>query len=539
MTQRPDVALLRSWCGLALAALSAAREQIDALNVYPVPDRDTGTNLYLTFEAASAAVTDAQLGSLGTALSGFARGGLVGARGNSGVILSQLMRAGAEQLMHGDPTSPGQLLADTLTHAADAAYDAVAKPVEGTMLTVARAAADAAQKSVPQAPELPVGQLGFVMRAAATAAWEALERTPGQLDVLEVAGVVDAGGYGLCVIFDAAEETFTGSPPAPAPGQSRALTALAGVDRREDGPGYEVMYLLDADDAAVAGLRDTLAPLGDSLMVAGGDGLWNVHVHVDDVGAAVEAGIFAGRPHRIRVSQLADQGGRADGSPGTSAAERGVVALAAGPGLEALFAEAGAVVVPGGSGQRRSSGELLVAIRCTGSREVIVLPNDAAMIDAAEVAAHAAREAGQRVAVIPTKAQVQGLAAVAVRQPGRPFDDDVVQMTSAAGHARHGAVTIAARDAMTMAGRCRVGAVLGVIDGDFALVGESLTDVAVDVLDRLLGGGGELVTLVSGRGCDDELVARLVSHVEQTTTGVDVVIHEGGQRRYPILIGVE
>ncbi|HEY7043438.1 MAG TPA: DAK2 domain-containing protein [Nocardioidaceae bacterium] len=553
--------LLQRWCDVTLDGLGAAREEIDALNVYPVPDGDTGTNLYLTFEAARQALVDAEPSTLVAALTVFARGALLGARGNSGVILSQLMRAGADQLLRGDPSKPGQLLADTLTLAADAAYDAVATPVEGTMLTVARVAADAAQAAVPEAPEDLSIQMGYVVRAAATAARDALEHTPEQLAVLAAAGVVDAGGRGLCVILDCAEEVLTGRRPAGGfrPRSPLPVPAPVGGDLAADGPAYEVMYLLDADDGAIPMLRQRLAPLGDSLVVVGGDGLWNVHVHVDDVGAAIEAGIDAGKPHRVQVTHFAEQLSQAEavrrrtGTADGAAPARGVVAVGAGPGLVSLFSDAGATVVAGGAARRCSTGELLDAIRSTGAPEVIVLPNDGDSIAVAEAAAQTARDEGVRVAVIPTKVQVQGLAAVAVHDPSRSFDDDVVHMTSAAGHARHGAVTIAAKDAMTMAGPCRAGDSLGVVEGDFAIVGGAPDDVAVEVVSRLLSGGGEMVTLVTGAlepapgrtpgGAEPvdpaALVRRVASHLASTRPDVEVLVYDGGQRRYPLLIGVE
>jgi hypothetical protein len=296
------------------------------------------------------------------------------------------------------------------------------------------------------------------------------------------------------------------------------------------------MYLLDADDHAIPQLRRTLTGLGDSLVVVGGDGLWNVHVHVEDVGAAIEAGIVAGRPHRIRVTHFADQAAR---RPERPSGARGVVAVAAGPGLTSLFADSGAQVVTGGPGRRCSTAEILAAVRDAGSAEVIVLPNDSDSVSVAEAAAHAARDDGIRVAVIPTRAQVQGLAAVAVHEPGRSFDEDVVAMTTAAGHARHGAVTVAARDAMTMAGHCRAGDALGVVEGDFAVVGDDLAGAATEVIDRLLGGGGEMVTLVSGADGDTALVETVVEHVREVRPDVETVVYDGGQQRYPLLIGVE
>jgi dihydroxyacetone kinase-like predicted kinase len=357
--------------------------------------------------------------------------------------------------------------------------------------------------------------------------------------------VVDAGGRGLCVVLDAAETAVTGRRPvstAPAFG-ARAIPVplphqVQGEDLTPEGPAYEVMYLLDAADDVVPALRTALAPLGDSLVVVGGGGLWNVHVHVDDVGAALEAGIVAGRPHRVRVTHFADQVAAARAKVTTRTGRR-VVAVAAGPGLAHLFAEAGAVVVEGAPGRRPSTGEVLEAITSCGAAEVVVLPNDPDSVRVAEIAARTAEMEGEvAVAVIPTQAQVQGLAAIAVHEPGRTFDQDVREMTATARHARHGAVTVAARQAMTMAGPCEPGDVLGVIAGDFAVVGDDLDAVAAEVLDRLLAGGGELVTIVAGADAGG-LAARSASYVETAHPHVDVVVHDGGQDRYPLLMSVE
>jgi dihydroxyacetone kinase-like predicted kinase len=301
------------------------------------------------------------------------------------------------------------------------------------------------------------------------------------------------------------------------------------------------MYLLDTapetEDATVAELKKALAGLGDSLVVVGGEGLWNVHVHVDDVGAAIEAGIAAGRPHRIRVTHFAEQVD--DARHKGSRTGRKVVAVAAGPGLADLFESVGAVVVPGGPGRRPSTGQLLEAIVDCGADEVVVLPNDADTVRAAEIAARTAEaEHDVTVEVIPTQAQVQGLAAISVHEPGRTFDADVREMTATARHVRHGAVTVAARKAITMAGPCEAGDALGVIAGDFAVVGSDLEVVAKDVIERLLAGGGELVTIVSGED-GVELAERVAAHVEQQHPTVDVAVHEGGQPRYPLLVSVE
>ena len=307
------------------------------------------------------------------------------------------------------------------------------------------------------------------------------------------------------------------------------------------------MYLLDATDEAIPVLRRVLDGLGDSLVVVGGEGLWNVHVHVDDVGAAIEAGIEAGRPHRVRVTHFAEQ--IAAASPTARQHEtdardgRRIVAVAAGPGLSALFAEAGAVVVEGGPGRRPSTGQILEAITASGAHEVVVLPNDGDSVRVAQIAGQLVENdpalgGHVRVAVIPTQAQVQGLAALAVHEPGRTFEQDVMEMTATARHARHGAVTIAAKQAMTMAGPCEPGDVLGVIAGDFAVIGSDLAEVSYGVLARLLAGGGELVTLVSGVG-GDGLAEQAAAWVDEHHPHVDVVVYDGGQERYPLLLSVE
>src|SRR4051812_34848957 len=296
-----DAAAVHRWVTAGCAALEAARSEIDGLNVYPVPDGDTGTNLHLTVEAAREALAEAaQAARPGEALAVAARGALLGARGNSGVILSQVLRGMADATSGAGERLDPRAWADALRAGADAAYAAVAQPVEGTMLTVAREAAAGAVEHAPLG-------LGDMVTAAADAARRALARTPDQLETLRLAGVVDAGGRGVCVLLDALVEVLTGAvAPAPAaPVRDPGAPAPAAPDVHAEprgGPAYEVMYLLAAPAGAIPPLRAALAGLGDSLVVVGGEPTWNVHVHVDDPGAAVEAGVEAGRPHRIKVT---------------------------------------------------------------------------------------------------------------------------------------------------------------------------------------------------------------------------------------------
>ena len=553
---RLDSESVARWATAARDALEAARAEIDELNVYPVPDGDTGTNMHLTVATAVESLTGGDLGgddtetpTPGRLMSALAHGALMGARGNSGVILSQLLRGMADGLRGVTGRVDARQLSGALVHGARAAYEAVAQPVEGTMLTVARVAAEHAERVAAatsgSGDERDDEALATVATAAAEAAREALARTPEQLDVLRRAGVVDAGGRGVLVLLDALVSVVTGAQPAPVEtrmptDQTESARPRSGMDVEDPdshGPTYEVMYLLDAAAAAIGPLREALAGLGDSLLVVGGEPTWNVHVHVDDVGAAIEAGVEAGRPHRIRVTHFRDAARAAVGElPPDS---RGVVSVVAGDGLGALFEAAGATVVPGGPGRRASTAELLTGLRAARARDIVVLPNDKDSLAVAEAAAAGARDEGLRVAVVPTRASVQAIAALAVHDPGRRFEDDVVAMTAAAGHCRHGGVTVAAREAVTMAGVCQPGDVLGIVDGDFAVIGDDLVEVARTVIDRMLGSGGELITLVTGADADPRLADAVAAHVRSERPDIDTVVYEGGQPRYPLLIGVE
>jgi DAK2 domain fusion protein YloV len=415
----------------------------------------------------------------------------------------------------------------------------VAEPVHGTMLSVASGAAAAAAATGSD-------ELGEVVLAAARGAADALAETPRQLPALAKAGVVDAGGRGLVVLLDALVGVVAGEAvPAELPrgrgrgGDRRALQAA-----RESGSPefeYEVQYLLEAQDTAVDPLREELAGLGDSLVVVGtGEGLWNVHVHVNDIGAAIEAGVQAGRPHRITVTRFAEQE-VAEAVPAgrPTVAGTAVVAVAPGEGVADLFKAEGVLVVDGGPTQHPSTAEVLAAIEDSGAAAVVVLPNSSATTGVANAAADEARAAGIEVAVVPTRSPVQGLAAVAVHDESRRFGDDVIAMAEAAAATRWAEVTVAVRDALTMAGPCRAGDVLGLVDGDVVLIGQSILYVARELVDRLLATGGELVTLVVGADAEDGLGAAVERHVAESHHAVEVNVYHGTQPHYPLLLGVE
>ncbi|MGH6653881.1 MAG: DAK2 domain-containing protein [Actinocrinis sp.] len=605
MLETLDGSAVRLWSRACLAALGRAREEIDALNVFPVPDADTGTNLFLTFESAceglDALDTSADASSAGAAgaLAALAAGALKGAHGNSGVILSQLLRGLADEVgaavRDGQPAGP-QVLAAALADAAELAWQAVAAPAEGTILTVARAAAEAATAVVDNA-DVP-GDWAFpptfsaVAEAARDAAVAALARTPEQLAVLAEAGVVDAGGRGLCILLDVLAALLGGYDPERAvpTGRGRVrvappvAAALSAAPRAEPTvtvtPAFEVVYLLESGDAQISQLRSALTDIceqggGDSLVIAGGAGTYRVHIHVDRPGPVIEAAIKLGRPYDLRVDSLVnclietplvDVGesltasqhavGAAilmDSQPlslSTSQVAPGRVVLAAapGPGIADLFVEAGAVPLPCATGRPPTSAQLSRAIADAGVEEIVVLVNDADGLAAASAAAEQVHRgtSGMRVAVVPSKAVVQGIAALAVHEPARRFDADIVAMTAAAGATRHAALQVAEDDAWTMAGVCHAGDVLGFIEGDVALIAPTLREAALTLVDRMVSAGGEMVTLVTGDGLDAAggpgaagLVEQVTARVHARRPEMDVVAYDGGQGGWPLLIGVE
>jgi DAK2 domain fusion protein YloV len=519
----------RAWTQLCAGALSAARAEIDALNVFPVPDSDTGTNAYLTFVSGADAVE--ALGSdvpLPALVKAYVDGLLTGAKGNTGVILSQLVRACFRDLDLSSDVAAADV-ARSFVAASDAAWAAVGAPVEGTILSVAKAAAVGATEAAEAGVD---GRTVF--GKAALAARIALEHTPDQMELLARAGVVDAGGRALVVVLDATEQALTGRVPERVI-QNVAMPTMVGDDLVPGGPAYEVMYLLEADDDKIPALRALLLPLGDSLVVVGGDRLWNVHVHVDDVGAAIEAGIAAGRPYRVAVTHFAAQ------IAAQRAPRKGRVVISAttGAGLTALCQEAGAQALEFTRERPLTVADMSASLRDAGADEIIVLPNNSRYVRQFEAAAQAARQDGVRVAVIPTTAQVQGLAALAVHDPGIGFDEVVVAMSSAAAHTQHGAVTVATEPGMTMVGPCEPGDVLGVIAGDFAVVGQDVLDVAYEVLERILSPAGEMVTVVFGDGADPSLQTQIAEHLRQLRPDVDLIVYDGGQENYPLFIAVE
>jgi len=541
-----DASALRALMSSFRDALVAHRPALNLLNVYPVPDGDTGSNMTMTVESVVAELDGLNEDlDMEAATGAIAHGSLMGARGNSGVILSQVLR-GLASAFAAAGSVDGRLMADGLAAAATAAYEAVMTPVEGTILTVVRESAEAAVVTADAG-----GDLLAVGEAARTAGGESLARTPELLPVLADAGVVDAGGSGYLLLLDALLFTVDGRP-LPDPPDVGALLPGAGSADAEDRPDdhepgpegvrYEVMYFLDAPDDSVDGFKEAWAALGDSIVVVGGDGVWNCHVHTDDIGAAIEAGIAVGRPHRIRVTDLFDEVEEQAwvreqmgdvGEPVPCA----VVAVANGPGISDIFRSLGVRrVVVGGQSMNPSTADLLAAVEAVPADEVVVLPNNSNIIAVAE---QVDAQTDKAVRVVPTRGITEGFASLLSYDPQGTANDNRDAMADAVASVVAGEVTVAVRDSGSDVGDIHEGDYLGLSDGRVRVVAGSAFDALTGLLDALVEEDHEIVTLIAGEGAEEATTAAAVAWLQTERSGVEVEVHEGGQPLYPYYVGVE
>jgi DAK2 domain fusion protein YloV len=529
-------------------ALRSHQDELNRLNVYPVPDGDTGTNMALTLESVVGELDSAD--GMADVCRAVSHGSLMGARGNSGVILSQILRGLADTFAGLDEAS-GRDLVVGLRRATDAAYQAVLRPVEGTILTVVRAATEAVEAEHQGGEE----SLAALLDRAGTAARAAVEQTPELLPVLKEAGVVDAGGLGFALMIDAFLAVVDGRP-LPEPEVVATPPAVEAHIHGEDTASlrYEVMYLLEADDSTIPAFKDTWAALGDSIVVVGGDGMWNCHVHTNDIGAAIEAGIEAGRPRSVRVTDLVDQveeeqwvrdqtaAGPASGSepPSASATERcttAVVAVAVGEGVRRLLNSLGVhAVVAGGQSMNPSTAQILDAIERCPSDSVIVLPNNKNIVP---VAQQVHTLTARHVEVVPTQAVVEALAALVAYDPQATVDANAASMTEAVQRVRTGEVTQAVRDGVGDAGPIKEGDWIAVSRDGVWVVEKTAADAAIRLVDRLVDDESELLTVLVGADAVTAETARLEEHVALAHPQLEIEVHEGDQPLYTYLVGVE
>jgi DAK2 domain fusion protein YloV len=529
---------------------------INLLNVYPVPDGDTGTNMSRTLDAVVTELETADH-ALESTCEAISHGSLMGARGNSGVILSQILRGLVTTLRTATPGSATKVAA-ALKAASVASYEAVLKPIEGTILTVVRETADAAQRAASDG-----ATLAAMLHVARAAGRTALANTPEQLPVLKEAGVVDAGGAGFLLLMDAALHVVDGEPlPEPSEASGPSQEQLDAVSHRASVSGevdvselrYEVMFLLNIDDAKSKEFMQAWGKIGDSIVVVGGDGLYNCHVHTNDIGAAIEAPLeLGGKPFKIRVTDLFEemeeehaqreaQMGAAAKRPSAVSAlpavECAVVAVCSGDGLAELFGQMGVQgVVTGGQTLNPSTAELLDAVEHMNSQQVIILPNNKNIIPVAnQVNALTKKE----VRVVPTCSMPEALAALVSYDPEADVDSNCEAMSDAAKSVATGEVTQAVRDTNTDAGPVANGDWIGLVRGDGVVaIGSTMVLAATKLLDQLLSGNGELLTVITGNLATTRSTEEIIAYMADKHPGVEVEVHPGGQPLYPFLFGVE
>jgi len=531
-----DLELVRGLVGASLASVEASRSRIDDLNVYPVPDGDTGTNLTLTVRAVAEAVASAEPADRPALAHAVARAALMGARGNSGVILSQIVRGVADALAEATNGIDPALTARALRGASDAAYRAVRRPVEGTMLTVIRELAEEAERRAA-GPE-PLGELlvGLVRHGE-----EAVARTPEQLDVLREAGVVDAGGAGLVELLRGLAGAVTGESMPAAP----AAAAAPGPDAIHLEPSryrYCTVFVVEGDGLDRGELEARLERLGDSLVVVGDETALKVHVHTDEPGAALALGTAVGAIEGVEIANMHEQQERRERRLSlvpSADAKCGVVAVVMGEGNRLLFETladpVGTIrVVDGGQTANPSTAELVAALDELAAEEAVILPNNSNVRLAAE---HAAEQAERPAAVVPTESIPAGLAALVAYDGARTAAENAAAMGDAAAAVATGEVTRASRDVSLNGLLIRSGDWLGLASGEPVAGGDDFADVAFEVVSRLVAEPRSVLTLLTGAEPPhlDGLVERLsAAHPE-----LEVEVHEGGQPHYPLLLGAE
>ncbi len=537
---------------------------INRLNVYPVPDGDTGTNMSRTLDAVVAELDGASV-ELDTTCEAISHGSLMGARGNSGVILSQILR-GLSSTLKTAKSSGALRVAEALKAASVAAYEAVLKPIEGTILTVVRETADAAQRAANDG-----ATLAAMLRVARAAGQKALDNTPELLPVLKDAGVVDAGGAGFMLLLDSALHVVDGEPlPEPIYDDGPSAEQLEKVALRQASDGsvdvselrYEVMFLLDLDDTKLKKFKNAWGEIGDSIVVVGGDGIYNCHIHTNDIGAAVEAPLnVGGRPSKIRITDLfeevAEEHAKREATIGipsggvAGAGERhnfmqsalppvtcAVVAIASGDGLAELFGQMGVHgVVTGGQTMNPSTQELLDAVEHMNATQVVILPNNKNIIAVANKIDELTKK---DVRVVPTCSMPEALAALVAYDPEASAEHNGSQMLRAASSVATGEVTQAIRDTNSDAGPVKAGDFIGLVRGDGVVAVEKTLDaVCHDLLAKLITPQRELLTIITGSDATSQATDALVAHVGQVHPHISCEVHFGGQPLYPYLFGVE
>ena len=524
-----DLAEVRRLVDAASASLDASRARIDDLNVYPVPDGDTGTNMSLTMRALVEALADAADAPRPALAHTVTRAALMGARGNSGVILSQIVRGAAEVLGEAESVD-SRVVAEALRAASDAAYRGVRQPVEGTILTVVREMAEEAEARAEPAPDVDA-----LLRAVLARGEAALARTPELLDVLRDAGVVDAGGAGLVEMARGIVAAVTGEElalPDAAPELGLEAIHLELSEFR-----YCTAFLVEGSGLDAGSLEGELEALGDSLLVVGDESALKIHVHTDDPGAALSLGTARGAIAGVEIADMHIQTAQREErlTAASSDAVSDVVAVVAGGGNRRLYESLGvARIVEGGQSMNPSTADILEAIEASTAPEVVVLPNNGNVIMSAE---QAVALAAKPAAIVPTRSIQAGLSALLAYDPNAAAEENAEAMREAIDAVATAAVTTASRDVKLNGLEIREGQYLGLVEDEPLVGGESFDEVAEAVIEALLSSPHDTMTVLTG--ADAPEIGDLVDEVSTRHPEVEVDVQAGGQPHYHLLIAAE
>ena len=535
------VARARELLAAGFAALEQRKQEINDLNVYPVPDGDTGTNLALTVKSMAESVArlpdDLSEPEVCSAIS---QAALMGARGNSGVILSQIVRGGMDVLGQDGPVTP-EVLTRVLRHATDTAYRAVRKPVEGTMLTVLREMAEAAA----QAGDAQ-GLRGFLEHVIG-AGWKSVERTPTLLRVLADAGVVDAGGFGLVVFIEGAANGRGGAKTEIVARFDPTAAIAAGAEgeiEEESDFTYCTSFLLCGQALDQASLEQALGRLGDSLLVVGDERQLKVHVHTDEPGAVLAIAGAGGVLTEIEIDNMKEQTAarrrrlaEVEPKAPVDAGLTQVVAVVAGEGNKALFRNLGLdLIVEGGQSMNPSTEDLMRAVEKATAPSVIILPNNANVIMTAE---QTVGLTDKEVLVVPSRSIQAGLSAAVAFDKRKPGAENAKEMRAAIDGVATADITRAVRDSLVDGVQVRAGDFIGLIDDRVVVGGGELEPVIGDMVGRLLQGGRTLLTALIGEDENGERAAAAIERLRGEYPSVEIELHRGGQPFYPVLLSAE
>jgi hypothetical protein len=534
----------------ATAWLEAHSEEINALNVFPVPDGDTGTNMLLTCQAARDEMTHSG-NSIAEVMRAISHGSLMGARGNSGVILSQILR-GMARSIDNKPSITAHDAASALQEGSITAYKGVIKPVEGTILTVIREMAEGATVAADHSDDLRV-----VLDAIVDAARSSVERTPSLLPALRLAGVVDAGGYGLLTIFEGIQRYVRGETTAPTVTRRAALER---TEEPEEGFGYDVQFIVHGETLNVEAMRQHIAGMGESTLVVGDEHTVKVHTHAPNPGPVLEYGATLGPLSHIIVENMEQQFHEfRDAARSTSPAHSlarpvqelvaaqsstaaqltgiSTVVVAAGQGFEKLLKslDCGAIV-PGGQTMNPSIQQILAAIEAVPTDKVVVLPNNKNIIMTANEARHLTSKS---VVVIPTTTIPQGIAALLALNYDADLDANKQAMEQAAARVRTGEITTAVRTSHINGIDVKKGQIIGLVDDRLVATGADVPTVVMSILGMMCSDDIELLTFYYGNGTGADEAHALVEHVRQVYPGLETETVEGGQPHYMYVISAE